>query len=100
MEARNGAIPVRTSVAERMRAEAAPGSRDARRLELLARTVETSMLVPPKFAEYPAVEEALWRSLQAAIVGRLPVGEALRRAEAQTRAVLRTPDFRLPPLKE
>lgn len=87
-EARHGSIPVRPSVARRIGAEAEQGSRDDRRLELLARTVESSMLMPPKFAEYPAVEDALWTSLQAAIVGEVSIEAALERAEEQTRAIV------------
>jgi multiple sugar transport system substrate-binding protein len=67
-------------VQAKIRGEAAPGSRDARRLTLLDETVGTSMLVPPRFAAYPAVERAVWPVLQAGFIGRTPVERALREA--------------------
>ncbi len=80
LEASHGAICARTKVQRRIRAEAPPGSLDAQRLDLLEQTVAQYMLVPPQFAAYPLVEETLWTTLQAAIVGRITVDDALRQA--------------------
>ena len=54
-EASRGALPVRGSAARRIREEAAEGSLDALRLDLLGYTVKNHMLIPPKFPEYPVV---------------------------------------------
>jgi len=85
VEATRGAIPVRSSVAEQARREAPEGSLDALRLDLLRQTVEHHMLIPPKFPEYPAVEDALWKCLQESIVGRISVEEGLAMAAEQIR---------------
>lgn len=87
-EATAGVISVRPAVQARIRAEAAPGSLDAHRLDLLDQTVRDCMLIPPKFPQYPAVEDALWTSLQAAIIGEQSVKDALSAAETQVRAIL------------
>ncbi len=88
LEARQGALVPRRSVQAMVRGEAAPGSRDARRLTLLDETVGTSMLVPPRFAAYPAVERAVWPVLQAGFMGRTPVERALREAAEAMHAVV------------
>ncbi len=80
VEARQGTLVPRRSVQAAVRAEAAAGSRDERRLALLEETVATSMLVPPRFAAYPAVERAVWPVLQAGFTGTVPVDVALRAA--------------------
>lgn len=88
LEATHGMISVRPAVQARVRAEAAPGSLDAHRLDLLDQTVGECMLIPPKFAKYPAVEDALWTSLQAAIIGEQSVRDALALAEKQVKEIL------------
>ena len=80
VEARQGTVVPRRSVQAAVRGEAAAGSRDERRLALLEETVASSMLVPPRFAAYPAVEQAVWPVLQAGFTGKLPVELALRTA--------------------
>lgn len=80
LEASHGAICARTKVQRRIRAQAPPGSLDAERLDLLETTVADYMLVPPQFVAYPLVEDTIWTTLQAAIVGRIPVDDALRQA--------------------
>ena len=42
--------------------------------------METSVIIPPKFAKYPETEDLLWRALQACIIGSLTEEEALREA--------------------
>ena len=76
-EAQHGAISVRLKVRERVRASVGPGSLEAGRLEMLETTVQNHMLIPPKFPQYPAVEDALWAALQSAIVGHRSVRAAL-----------------------
>jgi len=88
LEAGGGGIPARRSIRERIASEAIAGSRDARRLELLGITVERHMLFPPKLREYPAVEDALWTALRAAIVGEIGVEDALAQAEQRAAAIV------------
>lgn len=78
-EARRGALPVRRSAFEAMRAEAKGDSRKAHRLELLARTSE-DLIIPPRFAAYPDCEDAIWHGIQKAITGALPPKEAVEEA--------------------
>lgn len=86
-EAARGALVPRRSVRRERRAAAAAGSRDARRLDLLETTISTALLVPPRFAVYPAVEAALWPALQRGITGELGVEDALAEAAARMAAV-------------
>lgn len=94
-EAARGALSPRRSVRRAMREAAPAGSREARRLALLEETVASSMLVPPRFAAYPAVEEALWPVLQRGITGEMSVedalGEAARAMDAVVEAASRGP---------
>jgi multiple sugar transport system substrate-binding protein len=84
LEATLGALPARSEIQARIQAETPPGSLDSHRLDLLRITVENHMLIPPKFPEYPAVEDALWTSVRAAIVGEMDIDTALRQAAHQT----------------
>lgn len=74
-EARQGCVPVRRSVMRQMQAEADGANRA--RLAMLEEVIAEHILVPPKFALYPEVEEVLWRTLQRAFVGELSVERAL-----------------------
>ena len=84
-EARRGAIPVRASALEQIRAEAAADPAEAHRWELLACT-EDAMIIPPRFAAYPECEDALWRAIQRAMIGdvspRAAVHDGARRINA------------------
>ena len=90
VEAARGVLTPRRSVQQAVREAAASGSREARRLALLDETIATAMLVPPRFAAYPAVEAALWPALQQGITGALTVEEALAEAARRMDAVLQT----------
>jgi multiple sugar transport system substrate-binding protein len=81
LEARNGCIPVRRSVMQQMQAEADPASQA--RLTMLEKVIAEHILIPPKFARYPEIEEVLWRSVQRAMIGELPVDEALSHMREQ-----------------
>jgi multiple sugar transport system substrate-binding protein len=76
LEARNGCVPVRRSVMQQMQKEADPANQQ--RLAMLEEVITDQILIPPKFARYPDVEEVLWHTVQRAIVGQLSVDEALR----------------------
>ena len=94
LEATLGALPARSEIQARIQAETPPGSLDSHRLDLLRITVENHMLIPPKFPEYPAVEDALWTSVRAAIVGEMDIDTALQQAAHQIWEILKNPDDR------
>jgi multiple sugar transport system substrate-binding protein len=87
-EAQHGALPVLKSVQGRLRAETDANSLEGHRLALLDATVNSHMLLPPRFALYPAVEEALWTSLQRGITGEWSVDDALHYAAAEMEKIL------------
>ncbi len=76
LEARNGCIPVRRSVMQQMQREADPAG--LARLTMLEKVIAEHILIPPKFARYPEIEEVLWRTVQRAMIGEMPVDEALK----------------------
>jgi len=80
VEAERGTLVPRGRVQAEIRAGAAAGSRDERRLGLLAETMATSLLIPPRFAAYPAVEDAVWPVLRRAMVGEIAIEDELREA--------------------
>lgn len=88
-EARLGSIVPRTAVMERLCREVPAGSRDARRIEILHRTMSSCMAIPPKFAEYPACEDALWGSVRKALIGECSVEQALLSAAEAVSAARR-----------
>jgi multiple sugar transport system substrate-binding protein len=87
-EARHGAVPVLKSVQNRLKAETDAGTLEGQRLALLGQTMSSHMLLPPRFPLYPAVEEALWTSLQKGLTGEWSVEDALHRAAAEMQKVL------------
>jgi multiple sugar transport system substrate-binding protein len=87
VEARNGCVPVRRSVMEHMQSEADGANRE--RLAMLERVIAHNILVPPKFAAYPKVEEVLWRTVQQAVVGQITVDEALGFIRGQIEKIVR-----------
>lgn len=88
IEARQGAYVPRRSVQRMITIESPAGSREWYRLDLLDETVEKHLLIPPRLARYPAIEEAVWPLLQAGFTGNLPVSEALASAERAMNAIL------------
>ncbi|HTK36984.1 MAG TPA: extracellular solute-binding protein [Pyrinomonadaceae bacterium] len=81
LEARNGCVPVRQSVMQQMQSEADDANRE--RLAMLATVIAEHILIPPKFARYPEVEEILWRTVQRAIIGEISVEVALKNMREQ-----------------
>ncbi len=92
IEARQGAYVPRRSVQRAIAMERQAGSRDRVRLDLLDETVNNDLLIPPRLARYPAIEEAVWPLLQAGFTGALPVSEALASAERAMNAILDEPE--------
>jgi multiple sugar transport system substrate-binding protein len=86
LEARNGCVPVRRSVMKQMQSEADPPNRA--RLSMLENVIAEHMLVPPKFARYPEVEDVLWRTVQRVMVNQLGVDEGLRLMREQIRQIV------------
>ena len=86
-EARQGCVPVRRSIMQQMQNEAdvANGSR----LAMLEKVISNHILIPPRFARYPQVEEVLWRTVQRAILGEITVDEALKHMTAQISQIVR-----------
>ena len=76
-EARRGAIPCRESALRQVRDEAPAGSAEANRWDLLSEA-EHTMIIPPRFAEYPRCEDAIWQSIQHAMTGEWTPEEAVR----------------------
>ncbi len=75
LEARQGSVPVRRSVMEEIRSD------DRERWGLLEQVMESDMLIPPRLAYYPEIEEILWRTVQQAMTGEKEVNQALREME-------------------
>ena len=71
---------------QQLQSEADPANRD--RLAMLETVIANHILIPPKLARYPEVEEVLWRTVQQVFVGELAVDAALRRMRAQVKEIL------------
>lgn len=80
-EARQGCVPVRFSIMRQMQSEADPAN--SARLAMLEEVISDHILIPPKFARYPEVEDVLWRTVQRAIVGEIAVDAALEEMTEQ-----------------
>jgi multiple sugar transport system substrate-binding protein len=85
LEARHGSVPVRSSVMQRVQAESDDVGRA--RWETLESAL-AGVVIPPKFERYPEVEEVLWRTVQAAMVGDMSVEMALVRMTEQIRSIV------------
>jgi len=87
VEARCGCVPVRRSVMRRMQSEADDENRA--RLTMLEEVIAAHILVPPKFARYPEVEDVLWHAVQRAIVGESSIDDALAHMTSQIERIVR-----------
>jgi len=81
-EARLGTLPARSDSLQDARSQAGPLAE--RRWNLLERAQEAA-LVPPKHANYPAVEDAIWEGIREALLGNKGVEKALEDTEAAAR---------------
>ena len=86
-EARQGAIPCRRSALAAVQAESAGDPVESARWQLLAESQET-MIMPPRFAEYPSCEDAIWHAVQRAMIGSLSIDAALSDAAARIEAIV------------
>jgi multiple sugar transport system substrate-binding protein len=87
LEAKNGCVPVRRSVMQKMKCEADAENRE--RLGMLEKIISEHILIPPKISVYPKIEEILWRTVQTAIVGKMPIDNALTHIREQIEHILR-----------
>jgi len=69
-------VPVRHSVMKQMQREADDANRA--RLAMLEKVIAEHILIPPKFARYPEIEEVLWRTVQSAYLGEIGIDDALK----------------------
>ena len=81
-EASLGTLPARSDSLQDVRSEAGPLAE--RRWNLLEKAQEVA-LVPPKHANYPAVEEAIWAGIREALLGNKSVEKALEDTEVAAR---------------
>jgi multiple sugar transport system substrate-binding protein len=88
-EAHHGAIPCRASALDAVRSGLANDAQATERWRLLVET-EKTMIVPPRFAAYPQCEDALWRSVQRAMIGDLSPSDAVRGAAAEIQSIVAT----------
>jgi multiple sugar transport system substrate-binding protein len=86
-EAQRGSVPVRESVMTEIKAESTTGERE--RWETLEYVIREQIIIPPKFAQYPVVEDVLWTTVQGAIIGQLDIDSALHDMTARIRAIVR-----------
>jgi multiple sugar transport system substrate-binding protein len=86
LEAGNGCVPVRRSVMRQMQSEA--DEENGARLAMLEKIISEHILIPPKFSAYPKIEEVLWRTVQSAIVGQMPIDGALKHIREQIEHIL------------
>ena len=85
-----GHTPVRQSIFEKMKAaQTGEGvERDAKRMRALEETITQYAMIPPKFAQYPLIEDILWSGVQEAMTGKHTPKEALLLMEKKVREVL------------
>lgn len=81
IEARQGSVPVRRTVMEEQ--QRATAGENAERLQLLSRSIETDLIIPPKLSYYPDIEDILWRTVRAAMMGEVEIGSALAAIETR-----------------
>ena len=81
LEARQGSVPTRPSVLSQVRAEAEP--REAERWSLLDLVIGSDMLIPPRLAYYPEIEEILWRTVRSAMTGEIAIDTALEKMQTR-----------------
>jgi hypothetical protein len=58
------------------------------RLMMLEEVIAGHILVPPKFARYPEIEEVLWHTVQRVMVGELAVEDGLHSMTEQIREII------------
>jgi multiple sugar transport system substrate-binding protein len=89
----SGHTPVRQSIFEKIKSfhsgEGAAVERNARRMAALEETITHYAMIPPKFPQYPLIEDILAVGVQDAITGKCTAQEALVSMEKKVREVLK-----------
>jgi multiple sugar transport system substrate-binding protein len=86
LDAYGGSVPVRTSVMRKIQSVSSP--RELSRWQILEGVIKEDIIIPPKFARYPEVEEVLWKTVQSAMTGHLGIDQALAQMTQQIRAIV------------
>jgi multiple sugar transport system substrate-binding protein len=86
-EARQGCVPVRTAVMKQMQRETDQANRA--RLAMLEQVIAAQILIPPKLARYPEIEEILWRTVQRAFLGEIGIDAALEHMTQQISEIVK-----------
>lgn len=86
LEARRGAVPPRQSVMRRVQSKASGAARA--RWSALETAIQDQILIPPKLAYYPHIEDVIWTTVQACIVGERAVSDALTQITEQIKAIV------------
>jgi multiple sugar transport system substrate-binding protein len=77
--AESGSVPTRPAVLQEVINESAP--LEAQRWQMLDTVIANDMLIPPRFAYYPEIEEILWRTVRSAMTGEISDDDALETME-------------------
>jgi multiple sugar transport system substrate-binding protein len=85
-EAQRGSVPVRASLMAECRATANGAA--AERWQLLETAIAHDLIIPPKLAYYPLIEDILWRTVRAAMIGELAIDDALVQIEQRIAATV------------
>jgi multiple sugar transport system substrate-binding protein len=86
LDAYGGSVPVRASVMQKIQSVSSP--RELSRWQILEGVIKEDIIIPPKFARYPEVEEVLWKTVQSAMTGQLGIDEALSQMTRQIRTIV------------
>jgi len=86
IDAYGGSVPVRASVMRKIQSVSSP--RELSRWQILEGVIKEDIIIPPKFARYPEVEEVLWKTVQSAMTGHLGIEEALAQMTQQIRVIV------------
>ncbi len=81
IEAQNGSVPVRHSIMKKTQQNAS--KEDLNRWKTLETVIANQLLIPPKFASYPQVEEILWHTVQQAMTAKIQIDDALEKMTSQ-----------------
>ena len=88
LEAGHGSIPVRSSVMKQVQANAL--SVELQRWQTLEKVIVEDIIIPPRFARYPEVEEVLWKTVQKGMVGDLTIDQALHQMTQEIGNIIRS----------
>lgn len=85
-EARRGAVPPRRSVMHRVQSEASGDAQE--RWTALEKVLQNQMLIPPKLAYYPHIEDVIWTTVQECITGERGIPDTLKQITQQVEMIV------------